>query len=71
MKGLLMIFERLGFLQSTYTDVLYNNSDVGCHSCFDWTKTKLKVNLRINKSKYMHTHLKSVTTLTYHSLDVL
>jgi hypothetical protein len=29
-----------------------NNSNVGCYSCFDWTKTKFRENLYINKSEY-------------------
>jgi hypothetical protein len=47
------------------------NSNVVCYSCFDWTKANFKENLHINKSRNIHMHLKSVTSLNYYSFNIL
>jgi hypothetical protein len=52
------------------SDETLKNSNVVCYSCFDWTKAKFKGNLHFNKSLNIHTHLKSVTILNYHTPSI-
>jgi hypothetical protein len=59
------------FSEDLILALLANNSNVVCYSYFDWTKAKFKESLHINKSLNIHTHLKSVTSLNYYSLNIL